>query len=287
MKILVIGATGLLGSSFLKSKVSKSFILKGTSRRQKKRNIIKLDLNNLQRVKVFFNNFIPDIIINCAAQTDVDKCNKNYKAALINNSTTVKNIVKIALTLKKKPHIIHISTDQIYNKKKVNKKNTEKDVRLSNHYSKSKYLGEKMLRKYKKKTIIRTNFFGVSQSSYKISFSDKLILSIKKNRKISLPDNIYFSPIIIKELVKIVFKIVNFKIYGTYNIGSSTGTSKYDFGILIAKLFKYDSSLITPYHSNYQDFNRPHGTIMNVSKIEKRLNINLPSIRKSILMLKK
>ena len=120
----------------------------------------------------------------------------------------------------------------------------------------------------------------------KKSFSDKLILAIKKKRKVHLPKNIYFSPIIINKLVKIIFKIAHLKIYGTYNIGSSTGASKYEFGVLIAKLFNYDSKLIAFYNSTYKNFKRPSGTIMNVSKIEKKLNIKLPSLSKSISMLK-
>lgn len=286
MKILVIGVTGLLGSSILKEKIPKVILLKGISRSKKTKNIIKLDIKNKTKTKIVFKNFNPDVIINCAAQTDVNKCNKNYKKALLNNSTTVKNIVNSALTLKKYPHIIHISTDQVYNNKIIFKKNKEEEVRLSNYYSKSKYLGEKMLKNYKQRTIIRTNFFGLSQSFQKKSFSDKLILAIKKKRKVHLPKNIYFSPIIINKLVKIIFKIAHLKIYGTYNIGSSTGASKYEFGVLIAKLFNYDSKLIAFYNSTYKNFKRPSGTIMNVSKIEKKLNIKLPSLSKSISMLK-
>ena len=286
MKILVIGVTGLLGSSILKEKISKVILLKGISRSKKTKNIIKLDIKNKAKTKIVFKNFNPDVIINCAAQADVNKCNKNYKKALLNNCTTVKNIVNSALTLKKYPHIIHISTDQVYNNKTIFEKNKEEEVRLSNYYSKSKYLGEKMLKNYKQRTIIRTNFFGPSQSFQKKSFSDKLILNIKKKRKVHLPINIYFSPIMINKLVKIIFKIANLKIYGTYNIGSSTGVSKYEFGILIAKLFNYDSRLITFYNSTYKNFKRPNGTIMNVSKIEKKLNIKLPSLSKSISMLK-
>ena len=77
------------------------------------------------------------------------------------------------------------------------------------------------------------------------------------------------------------------KIYGTYNLGSSSGICKYDFGILITKLFKYNSKLIIPYKSDIKKLKRPCGTILNVKKIEKKLNMKLPSINESIQMLKK
>ena len=287
MNILVIGGTGLLGTAILKAKKPKKFLLKISSRTKNKNNIINLDLTSISKTTIIFKKVKPDVIINCSALTNVSECNKSLKKAILNNSNTVKNIVHSSLNLKKKPHIIHISTDQVYNNKYILKKNTENNVRVSNNYSKSKYLGEKILLKYKKKTIIRTNFFGKSQSLTKSSFSDYLISNFKKNKSVKLPSNIYFSPIIMSELVKNIFKIVDLKTYGTYNIGSSNGISKYDFGILITKLFKYSPKLIVPYLSNLKDFNRPSGTIMNIKKIEKKLKIKLPSINESILMLEK
>ena len=88
-------------------------------------------------------------------------------------------------------------------------------------------------------------------------------------------------------LPKIISKIIKMKIYGTYNLGSSDGCSKYDFGREIAKIKKIDTKYIAPFESKIKINKRPLGTIMNVTKIENKLKIKLPTIRKSILLLKK
>ena len=125
MKILVIGATGLLGSAILKENKSKKISIKGTSR-EKKKNLINLDLTNTSQAREVLKKFDPDVIVNCCALTNVDECNKSYKSAILHNSTTVKKIVNLAISLKKRPHIIHISTDQVYNNQNIIKKNFEK-----------------------------------------------------------------------------------------------------------------------------------------------------------------
>ena len=63
----------------------------------------------------FFKILKPDVIINCVANTNVDNCQKFKNKALITNYKTVKNIVFALKKINLKPHIIHISTDQVYN----------------------------------------------------------------------------------------------------------------------------------------------------------------------------
>ena len=94
---------------------------------------------------------------------------KNLKKALNHiNSDLLNNLLKVQNRINLKTHVIHISTDQVYNNMN-GRLNKEKDINLSNFYSISKFKGEKILNKYTKKTILRTNFFGVSAKS-KIKF---------------------------------------------------------------------------------------------------------------------
>ena len=70
----------------------------------------------------------------------------------------VKNIVNAVKRsqLNKNPHLIQISTDQIYSGKGPHK---ESKIKLINHYARTKYNGEKEALKIKS-TILRTNFIG-------------------------------------------------------------------------------------------------------------------------------
>ena len=283
MKILIIGARGLLGS-FLYSKLKKKYKVFGSSRYNMK-NYYKIDLNNLTSVKNIFKINSFDVIINTSGLVDVDKCNKDMALAKKFNSQTIKRLSIILNTVNQKPHLIHFSTDQIYNNKNPNKSNKEKDVRVSNNYSKSKYLGELNTHNYKKKTILRTNFFGSRINSNKLSYSDYLIHNLKNQKIIKIPSNVYFSPIHMTFITNVLDKIISKKIYGTFNLGSSSGISKYEFAKKIAQIKKLPIKFLSPYISNIKIHQRPNGTIMNVKKIKKRLKIKLPTISKSLQIL--
>jgi len=285
MRVLIIGAKGLLGS-FIYYKLNKKYIVFGSSR-NKINNFYKLDLNNISNIKNIFRKNRFDVIINTSGLIDVDKCNKNFLLAKKFNTQTIKNLCGILNSFNQKPHLIHFSTDQIYNCKVSTKNSKENEVKITNNYSKSKYLGELSLHLYKKKKIIRTNFFGNSIYSKKNSFSDYIINSLKNKKKIKIPINIYFSPIHISHLTYCLQKIISKKIYGTFNLGSSTGISKYDFSKKIAQIKKLPIKLLLPYKSNINKHQRPNCTVMNVNKIEKRLKIKLPSINRSLQMLTK
>lgn len=285
MRILIIGAKGLLGS-FLYDKFKKNYSVFGSSR-NKIKNYYKLDLNNLYEIKKIFKTSCFDVIINTSGLIDVNKCNKNLKLAKKFNTESIKRLSKVLNAIDHKPHLIHISTDQIYNSKDPTKSSKENDIKITNNYSKSKYLGELSTRIYKKKTIIRTNFFGNSTNSNKLSFSDYIINNLKNKKKIKIPSNIYFSPIHMLYLLIYLQMIISKKVYGTFNIGSSSGISKYDFSKKIAKIKKLPVKFLLPYKSNIQKHQRPNGTIMNINKIERRLKIKLPTINKSLQLLSK
>ena len=192
MKVLIIGSRGLLGS-FLSHKLKKKYNIFCSSRTDHS-NFLKLKLDNIKNTKIFFKKNSFDIIINTSGLVDVDKCDKNFLLAKKGNCETVKNLSKTLINLETKPHIIHFSTDQVYNNRISTKPNKESNVRLSNNYSKSKYLGELCLKNYKKKTIFRTNFFGQRSNVKKISYSSYLVKNLKEKKYIKAPLNIHFSP---------------------------------------------------------------------------------------------
>ena len=72
-------------------------------------------------------------------------------------------------------------------------------------------MGDLVCFEYKKILILRTNFFGISQAKYKISFSDWIIENLKNKKKIKIPTNIYFNPISLTYIAKILYIIIKRK----------------------------------------------------------------------------
>ena len=281
MRILILGSTGLLGSFLSRFFKKKNYKIFATGFKQKSEYY--LDLHNQEQILKLFKYKKPNIIINCAAHTNVDECEKNFNLAYKGNVIIVKNIVFAIKKLGITPHLIHFSTDQVYNNKSKFK-NTENQARLTNNYSVTKYLGEAEVRKFFKSTIIRSNFFGKSFSRNRKTFSDFIICNLLKKKKIKIPYNIIYNPVSLNYIAKIVELIILKKKTGTYNLGARDSISKYNFAMILCKNYSLDTSLVTAYHSKYSKNKRPINTSVSSRKIEKNLGIKVPYLKDMLVL---
>jgi dTDP-4-dehydrorhamnose reductase len=270
IKIYLAGSTGQLGSSL------KELILK-----QKKYKLItkRIDLTKKTKTKFFLEKINPDIIINCSGLTNIEECQKNKRKALLLNSNIPKNLSSFCLNNNK--YFIHISTDHLYDSL-IKENNNEKNKLIRNFYAKSKYLGE-CNAKNENSLIIRTNFFGHLKKRKGLVYW--IEQSAKKNKDIILYKNIYFSPLYIITLCKIILKIIPKKITGIFNIGSNKGMSKSNF---IKKIIKKKNIKIKYKVTNYKytDIRRPKNMLMNVKKFENKFLIKLPNLKDEISKIK-
>ena len=277
-KIIILGSAGRLGSYFVKY-LKKDNSIFPVSR--DKSNPYNVNLYEEIEVNKLIKKINPDIIINCAASTNVDKCINDYDYGYKGNVLIPYNIVKALKCYNKKIHLIHFSTDQVYNKKNIHK-NLESEVNISNHYSKTKFYGEKEIKKIKNYTIIRTNFVGKLSSSKHMSFSDFIINNLQMRKKINMASNIYYNPIHVTFLLKCVNLLIKQNIKGTYNIGSQEIVSKYDFARKLANFYSLDSKLIYKYKSEFRHHKRPLNTSVNTNKFKNKFLIKAPELIKML-----
>ena len=182
-----------------------------------------------------------DIIINCAGLTNVEECEKKSEKAYYLNGYLPGELARITNELDVK--FVQISTDHLDNGK--NRMN-EEQIRPNplNIYAKSKLNGEdNVLINNHKALIIRTNFFG-NGPSYRPSFSDTIISSLRNNKKVFLFNNVYYTPIHVFELANKIINLVNLNASGIFNVSSNERITKFDFGILIAKKFNFNRNLV-------------------------------------------
>ena len=264
---LLIGSNGLLGSS-IKSKLNLKKVM-CVARTNSDYNV---DLKYLKNFKKIFDKYEFKNVINCAAITNLSKCEKEKKKTKKINLELP--ILLNNLSKKMKFNLIHISTDQVYCKGKSNKfKETDK-ISFLNYYSKTKFLAEKILMNNKKSLIIRTNFTGFKKNLNK-TFVGWLLDSIKRKKKISLFNDFYVSTIDVNFCSKVIIKLIKKKAKGIYNIGSRKSISKERFAILFAnkmgKKLNYNSV-----SSTKSDIKRPKNITLDISKIERKLKILMP-----------
>tara|TARA_B110000027_G_scaffold128824_1_gene149646 strand:+ start:1423 stop:2265 length:843 start_codon:yes stop_codon:yes gene_type:complete len=280
MKTVILGGTGLLGSSIYHNLISNKYNCLTTSKNKKSN----LKTNHLSKniILKFLKKNQPKLVINCVAETNVDLCNKDFIHAYKSNVLTVRNFVTCLNELKLNCFFVHISTDQVYDSKKAS---NEKHVNISNNYAHTKFLSEYEAIKYKKTLILRTNFYGQSKSINRKSFSDFIISNLKKKAQIRLAENIFYNPVHLNFLNTIILRLIKKKVTGIFNLGSKDFISKYDFGLSIAKKFNLDKKYIIKYKSIYKKNNKPLNTFMNTNKLIKTIGIKMPLVQDGIELL--
>jgi dTDP-4-dehydrorhamnose reductase len=279
-RILITGASGLLGthlSEFLRNSglnvITHAFKSKADNN---------FDLSKKSDVLSALDEINPTIIINLAALTDVDKCEEDIQLCYSTNVRAVENLTEWING--KDCQLIHISTDQLYDNAVASK---EDNIVMSNTYTFSKYASELAAHKVGA-TIIRTNFFGKSQTPNRDSFSDWITKALKDGQKINMFNDVLFNPVSIQTLCNCLKLIVEKPIGGVFNIGSKDPLSKKDFAMYLAELFSLDTSNINSITIEELNLkaNRPKNMIMDVSKFEETYSIELPSLKDEIASLR-
>ena len=227
----------------------------------------------------------PDFIINCAALTNVDFCEKNKKKSYEVNVKISQNILK-AMSVNSK--LIHISTDYIFdgNKAPYDENSFPNPI---NYYGKTKLESENLIRASQKKyIIIRT---GSLFSEFIDLNSNKLCWifnKLKNNEKIFTATDMISTPTSTASLAKIIFDLLSFNQNLIINYSGQDSMSVYEFSLLVSKIFNFNKELIVPVLMGDLPFKakRPKNTSLKTDLISNLLNCNIYETEYSLNIIK-
>lgn len=220
MKILITGANGMLAKE-VKEKFSEGNELTLTD-------VAELDITNEKMVYDFITNLKPDLIINCAAYTAVDKAEEDLELADRINGDGPTNLAKAAKAVGSK--LVHISTDYVFggdlDLSKSYKEDDEKKPVTA--YGITKLHGEQGIQNnLDEYYIFRTAWlYGLGGNNFV-----KTMTKLGTERdELSVVSDQHGSPTYAKDLTEIIYQAVNKKIpYGVYNATNEGFTTWYDF----------------------------------------------------------
>lgn len=284
MKIVITGVNGLLGYEIAQAASNKEIKFAGIGRKSlsdiEKNKYFKIDIRNFELLEKFVKRYMPNIIIHCAAWTDVDLAEEvsNREEVYSINVNGTNNLVKICNKYNIK--LMFISSDYIFSgdgtapwKEKVVIRGNPK-----NFYGITKLIAEQIIYyNLKKYYIIRTSWiFG----NRKDNFVDKISNKILTGEDVLITKNQIGRPTYVGDLARKLLELTEKEIYGIYHITNSGDfVSKYEFGLQIKSyleknLCKNIETKIVPVNelTNNSYAQRPNNCRLEMNKI---LNIDI------------
>lgn len=276
MKILVTGSKGMLAHDLIP-------ILKETheviafSRED-------LDTTLRDRVSQIIKDTSPDLVINCAAYTNVDKAEKEREKAFLVNGISVQNLALVCHN--KNIPLCHISTDYVFDGEKGRPYTPFDNTNPINTYGESKLAGEKYIQWLMNRFyIVRTSWlYGRGGNNFVSS-----ILRIAKEQPLRVVEDQIGSPTSTVSLSHAIRSLIHSGAYGIYHFTDETngGISWYDFAKEIIRLSGYNTNVVPIKTDEFlRPAKRPRYTVLatwSFSAVTGRIPVNWKEALKDYL----
>jgi dTDP-4-dehydrorhamnose reductase len=242
MKVLVIGASGLVGAHCYKYFKEKNIEVIGTHRNYKVANTFFFDsasencFDFLEEI-----NFKPDAVIHCGALTNVDYCEDQQIESY--NFTVKSTQVIVDFCKKNKIKLIYISTDYVFDGE--NGPYSEIDhTNPINIYGKHKLEAEKIVKDSENFIIARiTNVYGEEERSKNFIAHLLGVISEGVEKTFKLPFDQYATPIYARDIAKMLYLLVKEDKKGVYNLSSTDYYNRYQLAKKVKSYFNNASHL--------------------------------------------
>ena len=237
MRILITGSNGQLGNELQKIVSTGKAEIGSVSEEIKNAEVFAmdvdtLDITNLEQVKKVLNEVKPDVVINCAAATNVDGCEANQDLAFKINSLGPRNLAMVAEELGAK--IVQVSTDYVFSGVGEAPLKECDLVAPVSVYGKTKLLGEEFVREFSSKYyIVRTAWlYGYVGHNFVYT-----MMKLGKDRDtLNVVNDQLGNPTHANDLAYHILKLIQTEEYGVYHCTGKGECSWYNFASEIMKL---------------------------------------------------
>lgn len=298
MRILLTGAKGQLGKALIRKlttnndhkilltvKDEMSFNalyswLRENSLISSNLEIQKLDITDIYAVETLVEPFSPDIIINAAAYTMVDACEKSefFEVAKKVNEEGTRNLAIISSHLKAK--IVHISTDYVFDGSK-NIPYTEEDTpNPINAYGVTKLLSENaVIKNTQRHFIIRTAWLYGEGKNFV-----RTMLNLSQKGELKVVSDQTGCPTSASELARFISYIMTTEKYGIWNVVCEGSTTWYDFTKEIMNISGRPEVRVIPIKT--EDYKtlalRPRYSVLSLEKLKKETDFRIKPWREAL-----
>lgn len=247
MKILITGASGLLGANVALEAAGMGHEVFGVSHSKPLRpdafTALSADLLDEAALRGLVEQVRPDWVIHCAALANLEACEQQPETARRLNGDVPGILAEICR--KGGARLLHVSTDAVFDGVKGGYVETD-EPNPQNVYAATKLAGERAVAEANPEALIaRVNLFGFSPQGRR-SLAEFFLYSLMEGKPLKGFTDVYFCPLLVNDIAGIFFAMLAQDLHGLYHVFSAECLSKYDFGVRIARRFGLDERLISP-----------------------------------------
>ncbi|MBP4141524.1 dTDP-4-dehydrorhamnose reductase [Flavobacterium sp. P4023] len=274
-KILVTGGNGQLGSELRQIAINKTQYDWVFTDYQE------LNLCDLTNLEFKLTEINPQIIINCAAHTAVDKAETEVELSDVLNHQSVAVLAMWSHANNCK--LIHVSTDYVFDGNSAVALTETAETNPINVYGFTKLAGEKAcLEQNSNAIIIRTSWV---YSSFGNNFVKTMSRLMQERESLNVVNDQIGSPTYAADLAEAIMTIIQHKNWqpGIYNFSNEGEISWYDFAVAIQEIGGFECDVNGILASNYPTpAKRPAYSLLDKSKIKTVFGVSVPEYKESL-----
>ena len=283
MNILVTGANGQLGTEIRNAAKDSPnhFIFTDVSQLPDTETVF-LDITNIDAVRIIAESEKVDVIVNCAAYTDVDRAESDTAFADLLNHTAPANLAEVAAS--RKAALIHISTDYVFAGDGCTPyRETDAPAPLG-VYGSTKLAGERsVINSGCKYLIFRTAWL---YSPYGKNFLKTISRLTSSNESIRVVSDQTGTPTYAADLAGLIVRIIDSDLLdrtGIYHFTDEGCTSWYDFASAINELCGHSCKVRPCRTEDYPTkARRPHYSVLDKTLVKQTFGIDIPHWHESL-----
>lgn len=294
MKIVVTGANGLLGQKLVALlQHDEQIELIATARQApttplQQGTFLPLDVTDKEAIDRTLHAVKPDVVIHTAAMTQVDDCETNREACLLQNVTAVEYLVHACNA--NNIHLVHVSTDFIFD-------GSEGPLREDavpnpvNFYGLSKLKAEQYIQAHAQSwCILRTVLvYGVTPNMSRSNIVLWVKKSLEDKKTIKVVNDQWRTPTLAEDLAMGCYLAAKQKATGIYHISGKEMMTPYQIATHVAEFFNLDTTLIIPTDSTQfkQPAARPLKTGFIIEKAMRELSYTPHTFTEGLALISK
>lgn len=267
-RVLIIGASGFLGKELYKvfKTDQENYETYGTYSKNSVRDLKRLDVTDLENMKIIFREIKPNIVIITVALTNVEYCEVYKEEAYKINVNGLKNIAELCKVYDSKA--VYVSTDYVFDG--VNGPYSEDNIpEPINYYGQTKLEGEKIISAMLEDHIIARTTVVYGWDPESKNFIMQLIKTLGENKTMKVPVDQVSSPTYCPNLAQMIKESCDKNLIGIYNMAGNEVMDRYTFARKAATIFGLNPDLIAPVETRAlgQVAKRPLNAGLKVDKI--------------------